>query len=286
LPPPPEQRAIAYILGTLDDKIELNRRISEKLEAIARAIFKSWFVDFDPVRSKAERRDPGLPKRIAELFPDDLVGSELGDVPDGWEIERFGELTAVLLGGTPRTAVDEYWNGGVPWAAARDLTQAHSPFVLRTERTISEDGIENSNAKLLPQWTTVVTARGTVGVIRLLGRPMAINQTSYALLPRSQAGPLYIFFCLHALLDEIRQRTYGTVFDTITTRTLADLHIVRPPSALMDAFEAVAMPFMARLLGAALESEVIASLRDSLLPKLISGELRVSDPDRLLGEVV
>ena len=92
LPPRREQRAIAHILGTLDDKIELNRRMNETLEAMARALFKSWFVDFDPVRAKAEGRDPGLPKPLADLFPDRLVDSELGEIPEGWEVRCFGDV--------------------------------------------------------------------------------------------------------------------------------------------------------------------------------------------------
>ena len=104
-PPLPEQRAIAHILGTLDDKIELNRRMNETLEAIARALFKSWFVDFDPVRAKAEGRDPGLPKHLADLFPDSFEDSELGEIPKGWEMTRFADTADITGGGTPKTSV-------------------------------------------------------------------------------------------------------------------------------------------------------------------------------------
>jgi type I restriction enzyme, S subunit len=108
-----EQRAIAYILGTLDGKIELNRRINETLEAMARALFKSWFVDFDPVRAKAEGRDPGLPKVLADLFPSRLVDSELGEIPDGWQMKVIGDLAEVVGGSTPSTTENAFWGDGI-----------------------------------------------------------------------------------------------------------------------------------------------------------------------------
>ena len=301
-PPLKEQRAIAHILGTLDDKIELNRRMSQTLEEMARAIFKSWFVDFDPVRAKVavrrehpdwtnaqvsraaiERARGSMPQQpeIAELFPDRLVNSELGEIPEGWAATKLGKLADIVLGGTPSTSIAAYWDGTIPWAAARDLTQSQTPLVYRTERCVSEQGIENSNARVLPELTTVVTARGTVGVIRMLGRPMAVNQTSYALLPRADAGPLFIYFCLGALLGELKQRSYGTVFDTITTRTLAELDAAKPSRELLATFEEVTRPVMERIRALWIESETMSALRDTLLPKLISGNLRVKDAEKI-----
>ena len=120
IPPLPEQRAIAHILGTLDDKIELNRRMNETLEAMARALFKSWFVDFDPVRAKAEGRDPGLPKPLADLFPDSFEDSELGEIPKGWEVKTIGDLADVVGGTTPSTKEPTYWDG---WNSRMGHTQ-------------------------------------------------------------------------------------------------------------------------------------------------------------------
>ena len=137
LPPLSEQTAIAEILGTLDDKIELNRRMNETLEAMARALFKSWFVDFDPVRAKAEGRDPGLPQHIADLFPDSFEESELGEVPAGWRRESMLSYADLLSGGTPNTSIPEYWDGDIAWVSAKDVSAAQSSFVLSTERTIT-----------------------------------------------------------------------------------------------------------------------------------------------------
>ena len=143
LPPLPEQRAIAHILGTLDDKIELNRRMNETLEEMARALFKSWFVDFEPIRAKIAgkspdfgpicdimtEKDPELPKRIADLFPDRLVESELGEIPEGWEIGVLDDAIELLSGGTPRTSVASYWNGDIPWYTAKDAPALSDVFV-------------------------------------------------------------------------------------------------------------------------------------------------------------
>jgi type I restriction enzyme, S subunit len=126
-----EQYAIAHVLGALDDKIELNRRMNETLEQIARAIFKSWFVDFDPVRAKAEGRNSGLPKHIAELFPDRVEDSELGEIPAGWEIGSILKQSRLLSGGTPKTDRTEYWGGDLLWASAKDVSQCGEIFSLR-----------------------------------------------------------------------------------------------------------------------------------------------------------
>ncbi|MGH2403286.1 MAG: hypothetical protein ACRDGN_02370 [bacterium] len=144
LPPIREQRAIAHVLGTLDDKIERNRRMSETLAAMARALFKSWFVDFDPVRAKAEGRDPGLPKPRADLFPSRLVDSGRGEIPAGWAVGPILAQAQLLSGGTPKTDRTEYWGGNIPWASAKDVSQCNETFLVATERRITEKGLEES----------------------------------------------------------------------------------------------------------------------------------------------
>ena len=142
LPPIGEQRAIAHILGTLDDKIELNRRMNETLEAMARALFKSWFVDFDPVRAKAEGRDPGLPKPLADLFPDSFEDSELGEIPRGWTVGPILDHARLMSGGTPKTDRPGYWDGPISWASAKDVSQSSESILVDTERTITPRGLE------------------------------------------------------------------------------------------------------------------------------------------------
>ncbi len=283
LPPLQDQRAIAHILGTLDDKIELNRRTNETLERIARALFKSWFVDFDPVSVKAEGRDPGLPKRFADLFPDSFEESELGEIPAGWAVGPILAQAELLSGGTPKTDRTEYWDGDIEWASAKDVSQCREAFLVATERTITAQGLAQSATKLIPAFSTVVVARGaTTGRMVLLGHEMAMNQTCYALI--STAGTPFALFCqLRQDIDTLVHAAHGSVFDTITTSTFTSSRIVLPPQPSLRAYEQLTSPVFRRLLRNTEECRTLAALRDTLLPKLISGEFIIKDADRIVG---
>lgn len=282
--PLPEQRAIAHILGTLDDKIELNRRMNETLEEMARALFKSWFVDFDPVRAKMEGRDPGLPKHLADLFPDRLVDSELGLIPEGWEAGVLDDAIELLSGGTPRTSEASYWGGDIPWYTAKDAPSLSDVFVLETERTITQVGVENSSTKILPFGTTIITARGTVGRLACLGMPMAMNQTCYGIRGARGYPDFFNYWTIRKAVDELQNRTHGTIFDTITRQTFKIVDMVLPPANVAEAFEYTVNPIMRRILNNLHESRTLAAQRDALLPKLMSGELRVREAKRFLDK--
>ena len=279
VPPLPEQRAIAHILGTLDDKIELNRRMNEMLESTARALFKSWFVDFDPVRAKAAGREPGLPKPLADLFPDSFEDSELGEIPKRWRVGPILETARLLSGGTPKTDRDEYWSGSIPWASAKDVSQCGDSFLVETERKITARGLEESATQLIPALCSVVVARGaTTGRMVILGDAMAMNQTCYAL--ATAVGTPFALYChLREEIGNLVHAAHGSVFDTITTSTFATSKVVLPPSPVFGEFEKRVDPLFRRVLAGTKGSRTLAALRDTLLPKLISGELRVS-PDR------
>jgi len=282
VPPLPEQRAIAHILGTLDDKIELNRKMNETLEAMARAIFKAWFVDFEPVRAKMEGRWqrgqslPGLPAQLYDLFPDRLVDSELGEIPEGWEISPFAENVEIIGGGTPKTSVAEYWDGEIPWFSVVDAPFSSDLWVMNTEKKITEEGLKNSSTKVLPIGSTIVSARGTVGRIALVGKPMAMNQSCYALRGKTGTQGTFNYYTTRALIEILKQHVHGSVFDTITRDTLAGVKVVVPPGQLAEIFEANVGPFLQQIRTTLLESQTISSIRDKLLPKLISGNLRVN----------
>ena len=163
-----EQRAIAHILGTLDGKIELNRRMNATLEALARALFKSWFVDFDPVRAKIEGRDTGLPKDIADLFPDRLVDSELGEIPENWEVSEIGAEVDAVGGTTPSTKEPAYWNRGQNyWATPKDLSKLSSPVLLGTDRRITDAGVQKISSGLLPPGTVLLSSRAPIGYLAI-----------------------------------------------------------------------------------------------------------------------
>jgi len=186
-PPIDEQKASADVLSALDDRITLLRETNATLEAIAQALFKSWFVDFDPVRAKQEGRAPeGMDEATAALFPDSFEESELGLVPKGSRVCSFTETLDVIGGGTPKTSVDEFWNGNIPWFSVVDAPATSDVFVVDTEKHITDAGLNGSSTKLLPAGTTIISARGTVGRLALTGRNMAMNQSCYGL--RGKAG--------------------------------------------------------------------------------------------------
>jgi type I restriction enzyme, S subunit len=286
LPPLREQRNIAHILGTLDDKIELNRRMNETLEAMARALFKSWFVDFDPVRSKAEGRDSGLPKPLVDLFPARLVDSELGEIPEGWDVARFADTIDIVGGGTPKTAVAEYWDGDIPWFSVVDAPTGSEVWVVDTEKKVTRAGVESSSTRVLPVGTTIISARGTVGRIALVGVPMAMNQSCYGLRGRSGGHGFYNYFSTRELVARLQQHAHGSVFDTITRDTLAGVSVVTTPAELIDEFEKQVGPSLERIRAAFLETCTLAALSETLLPKLISGELRVKGAEKYIGRAV
>jgi len=284
-----KRRAIAHILGTLDDKIELNRRISETLEQMARAIFKSWFVDFDPVRAKMEGRWkrgrllPGLPAHLYDLFPDRLVASEIGEIPEGWEVMRVGNALKAVGGGTPRTSEPHYWNGGkYCWATPKDLSGLEAPILLDTERKITEAGLSQISSGLLPEGTVLMSSRAPVGYLALSAVPIAINQGFIAMVCDGPVSNLYTLNWCHLKMDEIKQTASGTTFAEISKAAFRPILMLVPEKRVMQIFTEKAKPFYRNIQMKLEQSRTIATLRDTLLPKLISGELRVKDAGRFL----
>jgi len=285
LPPLPEQCAIARILGALDDKIELNRRMNETLEAMARALFKSWFIDFDPVRAKAEGRDPGLPADIAALFPDSFQDSDLGEIPEGWKVQPFSDIVDIIGGGTPKTTVPEYWGGDIPWFSVVDDPRATDVWVVDTEKKITQEGVEMSSTRILPVGTTIISARGTVGKLALVGVPMAMNQSCYGLQGKAEGSSSFTYYSTRRLVAVLQQHAHGSVFDTITRDTLAGVSIPVPPANVAQAFEFRVSPIVEQLRATLFESRTLAALRNTLLPKLLSGEIQVVEVSPFGGHV-
>ena len=266
---------------SLDDKIELNRRMNQTLEEICRALFKFWFVDFGPVHAKAEGRWkkgeslPGMPTDMWDLWPTELEESEIGEIPKGWKPVSLTEIASLLTGGTPSTAEPAYWNGGIPWVSGKDVSAAKGGFIIQTERTITGEGVENSATALLPARTVVITARGTVGALGVIASDMCISQTNYGLKALDGIGDNFLLFTVGNAIDQLQRASYGTIFDTITTRNLQATIVVLPPEPLRSEFELRTHFLMERVLLKLHEGKTLASTRDALLPKLLSGEIRV-----------
>lgn len=282
-PSVPEQRAIAHILGTLDDKIELNRRRNQTMEAMARALFKDWFVDFGPVRAKMEGREPYLPADLWQLFPDRLDDE---GKPEGWEIQPLSELLTIIGGGTPKTSVEEYWGGDIPWFSVVDTPPANDVFVVATEKNITAQGLAGSSARLIPKGTTIISARGTVGNLAIAGCDMTFNQSCYGLRGTGSAGDYFVYLTAQQMVDQLKSMAHGSVFSTITRQTFEAIQRPVPSPTALAAFERLVTGWFDSILSSVEESRTLAQLRDTLLPKLISGELRITDAEKFLERLV
>jgi type I restriction enzyme S subunit len=276
LPPLAEQKAIAAVLGTLDDKIELNSRMNATLEAMAQALFQSWFVDFDPVRAKLEGREPAaLDPTTAALFPNSFQESSLGPIPHGWEVCPLSDKIQLLSGGTPKTSEPTYWDGDIPWYSVRDAPSETDVWVIHTDKHVTKLGIANSAAQIFPEKTTIISARGTVGKLALTAVPMAMNQSCYGVRGITSYGNYFTYYSLREATTQLQQRTHGTVFDTITTGTFKTLDCIFPMPKITAAFDKLVEPLLGQIRANLHQSRTLATLRDTLLPKLLSGELSV-----------
>ena len=285
-PPVPEQRAIAHILGTLDDKIEQNRRMNETLEAMARALFKSWFVDFDPVRAKIDGRDPGLPRHLADFFPVRLVDSELGEIPESWEVSEIGEEVDAVGGATPSTKEPDYWNrGNQHWATPKDLSKLLSPVLLETDRKITEAGLKKISSGLLPIGTVLLSSRAPIGYLAVAEVPTAVNQGFIAMVCKKRLPNLYVLFWCFENLGYIKGISGGSTFAEISKKAFRPVPIMVPPDGVLMAYENAVRPLYDRIVANTKESVALARTRDLLLPRLISGGILVGETEKTVEGV-
>jgi type I restriction enzyme S subunit len=278
-PPKPCRDAIASFGKALDDKIELNRRMNATLAAMARALFQSWFVDFDPVRAKLDGRKPdGLDKATASLFPAAFQESEVGQIPKGWTVEPVGEVVDCVGGGTPSTAEPEYWEGGTHhWTTPKDFSSLEAPVLLDTDRKLTDAGIAKISSGLLPAGTLLLSSRAPVGYLAIAAIPVAINQGFIAMKCNECASNLFMLNWCQANMAEIEGRATGTTFAEISKQNFRPILVALPPKEVMAAFTAAVTPLYARVTADLYQSRTLATLRDTLLPKLLSGELSVVD---------
>jgi type I restriction enzyme S subunit len=283
LPSLPEQLAIAHILGALDDKIDLNRRMNETLEAMAQALFKSWFIDFDPVHAKVEGRDPRLPPDVAALFPVSLEDSELGQIPRGWEVKAIGDLANVVGGGTPSTKEPKYWSGGsYLWATPKDLSDLSFPILVDTAKHVTDVGLLQISSGLLPTGTVLLSSRAPIGYLAIAERPTAINQGFIAMLPKENVSNMFLLLWAEAAHDDILSRANGSTFLEINKSNFRPIPLVAPTPDIMAAFDREARRLYDRIAVNVRESDTLATLRDALLPRLLSGRLRVGSVEQLV----
>lgn len=273
-----EQRAIAHILGTLDDKIELNRRTNETLEAMARAIFKSWFVDFDPVRGKAAGWGRGLPKEIADLFPDSFQDSELGEIPEGWGIRGLDEIARFLNG----LALQRY-----PPKDGRSL-----PVIKIAQlRAGSTDGADAASADLgsdyiVEDGDVLFSWSGSLECVLWAGGRGALNQHLFRVTSAQYPKWLYYLWIQYHLPDFQRiAAAKATTMGHIQRHHLSEAKVVLPPPVLLEAVDRHIGPLLQAVLKRRVESQTLAAVRDNLMPRLVSGELLIADAERIVERI-
>jgi len=281
IPPLPEQRAIAHILGTLDDKIELNRRMSKTLEAMARALFKAWFVDFEPVRAKMEGRWqrgqslPGLPAHLYDLFPDRLVDSELGEIPEGWRVVRLGDLISFEKGRKPPVSYPLPCKGYLPVVLIENFNGIVSSYALPKGMTIAQE------KDVLMVMDGASSGRVETGHYGIVGSTLA----KITLREGSGVGTHFLYYALKLLEPEIREHLTGTSIPHADKNWISAQMVCFPNKGeLLFYFEEIVGQIRERIRALRGESRTLAALRDVLLPKLIRGEIRVKDAERFLKE--
>lgn len=242
IPELPEQKAIALVLSSLDDKIDLLHRQNTTLERMAETLFRQLFVE---------------------------------EAQEDWEENSLLELFELVGGGTPKTSISDYWDGDIPWLSGGDIATNHKGLAISSEKTITQTGVNNSSAKLLPRFATVISARGTVGKYCLLAESMAFSQSNYGILPKIEGCFFFTYLLVNHAVEQLQSAAYGSVFDTITTATFRDATFLAPPNEKILDFENFIAPYFDKKHLNQQQIQTLEKLRDNLLPKLMSGEVRV-----------
>ena len=237
-----EQIQIANILSSLDDKIDLLNRQNKTLEKIAETLFRQWFVE---------------------------------EADESWEETTLYDVIEMVGGGTPKTVIAEYWEGDINWLAGGDIASNHKNFVFSSEKRISEKGLENSSANLLPKFATAISARGTVGKYCILSEPMTFSQSNYGIKPKYKDCFFFTYLLIGYSVAELQSAAYGSVFDTITTNTFKEHKINIPSEKEILDFEITVASYFKKMLSNTNQIRTLTQLRDALLPKLMSGEVRI-----------
>lgn len=279
LPPRKEQQGIVSILGTLDDKIELNRKTNETLEAMAKALFKSWFVDFDPVRAKAEGRPTGLPAEMSDLFPDSFEDSELGEIPCGWKVKSLDKVAHFLNGLALQKFPPEDGAPTLPVIKIAQLKKGDSIGADRCSTAVPSDYVVR-DGDMLFSWS------GSLAVDIWCGGDGALNQHLFKVTSKTY-GKWFFYQWVKHHLPEFQEIAQGkaTTMGHIQRHHLSEAMALIPKPSLLAAMDSAFAPLLDRAFGLRKQSNDLATTRDALLPKLISGELRIPDAEKMLEEV-
>ena len=304
VPPKDVQREMARILGSVDDKIAINRRINQTLEAMAQAIFKSWFVDFDPVKAKIaakqEGRDPlraamttisgkpdaeldALPPEqyeqlaaTAALFPDEMEEAELGEIPKGWEVSCISQFGDVVCGKTPSKANPEYFGEGIPFIKIPDMH--NSMYVVSPSERLTALGAASQAKKTIPSGSICVSCIATVGKVVITHESTQTNQQINSIVPKLSQYTAYLYFQMKEKEKEFHDlASGGSATLNMNTSTFSKVSVLMPSVEILTKFSVLMAPLLSEILLRQKESASLSETRDTLLPKLLSGELSVAD---------
>jgi type I restriction enzyme S subunit len=282
------QNKISSIFRSIDDRITLLHETNATLEAIAQALFKSWFVDFDPIRAKQQGRVPeGMDETTAALFPDSFEESELGLMPKGWKIRTVGDITQqIFSGGTPDTRKSEYWIGQIPWFSSGETRQQ---FVVDTEKKINLEAVKNSSTKLALPGDILVASAGqghTRGQTSFCAIETYINQSVVSVrTDPEKCHPIWLFYNLSRRYDEMRNISDShSSRGSLTTKLLAGMHVVVPEYKLVNVFADTMIGLLDSQIHNSKRIAILSDLRNTLLPRLISGQLRLPEAEELLNK--
>lgn len=254
-----DQRRIASILSSLDRKIELNNKINADLEEMAQAIFKNWFVDFEPFKDGK------------------FVDSELGMIPEGWKVGRLDEIADVVGGSTPSKAKPEYYTQkGIAWLTPKDLSNHPAVYTSRGEIDITKEGYNSTSTKLMPKGTILFTSRAPIGYISIAQNDICTNQGFKSLVPK-KAGTCFLYCFLKYVTPEIENKSTGSTFKEASGSLMKSLKVIMPEQKVFEDFETIVSPLFARIESLEKKSSRLSLLRDTLLPRLMSGELEVPE---------
>jgi type I restriction enzyme S subunit len=285
LPPLSHQRNIAEVLGAIDARITHLNETNATLEAIAQGLFKSWFVDFDPVRAKSEGKLPeGMDETTAALFPDAFEETELGLIPATWSISKIGLELKAILGGTPSRANKAYWlNGNMPWINSGKVNEFR---ITSPSELITEEALKKSATKLLPARTTVIAITGaTLGQTSIAEIQVCANQSVIGLPPTDKFPTEYIYFWINTNIKKLIAAQTGGAQQHINKGNVEDLPILVPRAKVINCFKDQVEPLFLSIANNCFQISTLSNLRDTLLPRLISGQLRVADDKEEIEKV-
>lgn len=252
-PPIEEQQRIGSLLANYDDLVETNRRRIAMLEESARLLYREWFVSL--------------------RFPGYELARWTDGLPDGWQRCFASDCINVLSGGTPQTNIDRFWHGEIPFFTPKDCNG--SMFVLKTEKMLTEDGLHACNSRLFDKETIFITARGTVGKVVLAQKPMAMNQSCYALTPKAGIHNLFLFLAIEDGVEHLKTMASGGVFDTIVVDTFKRMPFMCPTIDIIHSFGKLVEPIFNQIENLLRQNVALISARAELLPRLMSGAIQV-----------